>query len=127
MTAETILERINQKPFWPLTLEIVGGAWIEVSRAEDIFILYGPRAPNLKTLFRLKENSCEIAALGQMYALSLSPMSKQRLSTELQAREDPDAAEIIKLQNIALFFGDQTLMNAVKCGETSSRQTTEDS
>jgi hypothetical protein len=54
-------------------------------------------------------------------------MSKQRLSTELQPREAPDAAEIIKLHNIALFFGNQTPMNAVKCGETPSRQATDDS
>ena len=38
MTAESILERINQKPFRPLALETVDGTWIEVSRAEDIFI-----------------------------------------------------------------------------------------
>jgi hypothetical protein len=38
MTAESILEQINQKPFRPLALETVGGTWIEVSRAEDIFI-----------------------------------------------------------------------------------------
>ena len=38
MTAESILERINQKPFRPLALRTVGGTWIEVSRAEDIFI-----------------------------------------------------------------------------------------
>jgi hypothetical protein len=38
MTAENILERINQKPFRPLALETVGGTRIEVNRAEDIFI-----------------------------------------------------------------------------------------
>jgi hypothetical protein len=38
MTAESILERISQKPFRPLALQTVGGTWIEVSRAEDIFI-----------------------------------------------------------------------------------------
>ena len=38
MTAESILERINQKPFRPLALEAVGGTWIEVNRTEDIFI-----------------------------------------------------------------------------------------
>jgi hypothetical protein len=32
-------------------------------------------------------------------------MSKQQLSTELQQREDPDVAGIIKLHNIAVFFG----------------------
>ena len=61
-------------------------------------------------------------------------MTKQQLSTELQPPEDPDAVEIIKLHNIAVFFGDQTLMIAVKCGEllakkkrTPSRQATNDS
>jgi hypothetical protein len=38
MTAESILERINQKPFRPLALETVSGTWIEVNRAEDIFV-----------------------------------------------------------------------------------------
>jgi hypothetical protein len=38
MTAESILERINRKPFQPLALETVGGTWIEVNRAEDIFV-----------------------------------------------------------------------------------------
>ena len=38
MTAESILERINQKPFRPIALETVGGTWIEIDRAEDIFI-----------------------------------------------------------------------------------------
>ena len=38
MTAESILERINQKPFRPVGLETVGGTWIEIDRAEDIFI-----------------------------------------------------------------------------------------
>jgi DUF3102 family protein len=49
-------------------------------------------------------------------------MSKQQLSTELQQREDPDAAEIIKLHNIAVFFGNQTLMIAVKCGELLAKK-----
>jgi hypothetical protein len=38
MTAESILERIKQKPFRPIALETVDGMWIEVGRAEDIFI-----------------------------------------------------------------------------------------
>ena len=38
MTAESILERINQKPFRPIALETVGGTWIEIERSEDIFI-----------------------------------------------------------------------------------------
>ena len=37
-------------------------------------------------------------------------MSKQQLSTELQPLEDPVAAEIIKLHDIAVFFANQTLM-----------------
>ena len=49
-------------------------------------------------------------------------MSKQPLSTELQPREDPDAAEIIKLHNVAVFFGNQTLMIAVKCGELLAKK-----
>ena len=38
MTPESILERINQKPFRPFALATVGGTWIEIDRAEDIFI-----------------------------------------------------------------------------------------
>jgi hypothetical protein len=38
MTAESILERINQKPFRPIALETVGGTWIEIEREADIFI-----------------------------------------------------------------------------------------
>jgi hypothetical protein len=49
-------------------------------------------------------------------------MSKQQLSTELQPREDPDAAEIIKLHDVAVFFGTQTLMIAVKCGELLAKK-----
>jgi hypothetical protein len=50
-------------------------------------------------------------------------MSKQQLSTELQPREDPVAAEITKLHNIAVFFGNQTLMLAVKCGVLLAKKT----
>jgi hypothetical protein len=69
-----------------------------------------------------KENSCEIATNRTTYIRYPSlPMSKQQLSTELstelQPQKDPDAAEIIKLHNVAVFFGNQTLMIAVKCGE----------
>ena len=46
-------------------------------------------------------------------------MSEQQLSTELQPREEPIAAKIIKLHNIAVFLGNQTLMIAVKCGATN--------
>ena len=68
---------------------------------------------------RLQDNSCEIAAnRTHIFVIPSLPMSKQQLSTELQPREDPDAAEIIKLHNIAVFFGNQTLM---------SRQATNDS
>jgi hypothetical protein len=49
-------------------------------------------------------------------------MSKQRLSTELQLREEHDAAELVKLHNIAVSFGDQTLMIAVKCGELRAKK-----
>ena len=38
MTAESILERINQKPFRPITLQTVDGVWIDVYREADIFI-----------------------------------------------------------------------------------------
>jgi len=38
MTAESILERISQKPFRPIVLETVGGTWIEIEREADIFI-----------------------------------------------------------------------------------------
>jgi DNA-binding cell septation regulator SpoVG len=46
-------------------------------------------------------------------------MSKQQ---ELQSREDPDAAEIIKLHNIAVLFGNQKLMIAVKCRALLAKQ-----
>jgi hypothetical protein len=49
-------------------------------------------------------------------------MSKQQVSTELQPGEDPDAAEMIKLHDVALFFGNQTLMIAVKCGELLAKK-----
>jgi len=71
---------------------------------------------------RLKENSCEIAANRTYIRYPSLPMSKQQLSTELQPREEPDAAEIIKLHNIAVFFGNQTLMIAVKCGELLAKK-----
>jgi hypothetical protein len=38
MTTESILERINQKPFRPVALGTVGGVWIEIDRPDDIFI-----------------------------------------------------------------------------------------
>ena len=38
MTAESILERINQKPFRPIALQTVDGVWIGVYREADIFI-----------------------------------------------------------------------------------------
>ena len=38
MTAESILERITQKPFRPIALETVDKAWIKVDREADIFI-----------------------------------------------------------------------------------------
>jgi hypothetical protein len=38
MTAESILERINQKPFRPIALKTIGGTQIEIDNAEDIFI-----------------------------------------------------------------------------------------
>jgi len=38
MTVESILERINQKPFRPIVLEIVRKTRIKVDREEDIFI-----------------------------------------------------------------------------------------
>jgi len=49
-------------------------------------------------------------------------MSKQQLSTGLQPREEPAAAKIIKLHNIAVFLGNQTLMIAVKCGELLAKK-----
>ena len=49
-------------------------------------------------------------------------MSKQRLSTELHPRQDSDAAGIIKLHDVAVFFGNQTLMIAVKCREMLAKK-----
>ncbi|HYY31077.1 MAG TPA: DUF3102 domain-containing protein [Chthoniobacterales bacterium] len=49
-------------------------------------------------------------------------MSKEQLSVELQPRADPDAAEAIKLHNIAVFFGNRTLTIAVKCGELLAKK-----
>ena len=38
MTAASILERINQKPFRPFAIETIGGSWIEVDRGMDVLI-----------------------------------------------------------------------------------------
>jgi hypothetical protein len=38
MTAQTILERVNQKPFRPFALETVGGTWIEITDSADVFV-----------------------------------------------------------------------------------------
>lgn len=38
MTANTILERLAQKPFRPFALETIGGTWIEVDREADILV-----------------------------------------------------------------------------------------
>jgi hypothetical protein len=38
MTVESVLERINQRPFRPIALETVDGTWIEIEREADIFI-----------------------------------------------------------------------------------------
>jgi hypothetical protein len=38
MTVESILERINRKPFRPIALQTVDRAWIQVNREADIFI-----------------------------------------------------------------------------------------
>jgi hypothetical protein len=50
MTTETILERVNQKPFRPLMVETVGGTWIEVDRREDVFV-YDRIAPVRVVIF----------------------------------------------------------------------------
>jgi hypothetical protein len=36
MRVESILERINQKPFRPIALQTVDKAWIKVDRESDI-------------------------------------------------------------------------------------------
>ena len=38
MTVESILEKINQRPFRPIALETVDKTWINVDRHADIFI-----------------------------------------------------------------------------------------
>ena len=38
MTVESILERINQKPFRPIALQTVDKNWIEVDHEADIFV-----------------------------------------------------------------------------------------
>jgi hypothetical protein len=38
MTVESILEKINQRPFRPIALETVDKPWINVDRQADIFI-----------------------------------------------------------------------------------------
>jgi hypothetical protein len=38
MTAASILERINQKPFRPFAIETIGASWIEVDREMDVLI-----------------------------------------------------------------------------------------
>jgi hypothetical protein len=38
MTANSILERLSQKPFRSFALETIGGTWIEVDREADILV-----------------------------------------------------------------------------------------
>lgn len=38
MTAKTVKEIFNQKPFRPLAIETVGGSWIRVESEEDVLI-----------------------------------------------------------------------------------------
>jgi hypothetical protein len=38
MTANSILERLSQKPFRSFALETIGGTWIEVDRDADILV-----------------------------------------------------------------------------------------
>jgi hypothetical protein len=45
MTVESILERIEQKPFRPIALETVDKTWIKVDRKADIFIYDRMEAP----------------------------------------------------------------------------------
>lgn len=54
---------------------------------------------------RLKKNSCEISANRTHIRYPSLPMSKQHLSTELRPVEAPHAVEIIKLHDVAVFFG----------------------
>jgi hypothetical protein len=38
MTAASILERINRKPFRPFGNETIGGSWVDVDRETDVLI-----------------------------------------------------------------------------------------
>jgi hypothetical protein len=44
MTADSILERVEQKPFRPFALETIGGTWVEVDRKADL-LLYDRNKP----------------------------------------------------------------------------------
>jgi hypothetical protein len=44
MTANSLLDRIYQKPFRPFALETVGGSWIDVDREQDVLI-YDRKSP----------------------------------------------------------------------------------
>jgi hypothetical protein len=49
MNAQTILERIRQKPFRPFAIETIGGTWIEVE--DEASIMMGTRDPRLIVVF----------------------------------------------------------------------------
>ena len=36
MTTDLLLERINQQPFRPFSIETIGGTWIVIERSEDV-------------------------------------------------------------------------------------------
>jgi len=50
MTAESIIERVTQKPFRAFALETTGGTWIEIDREEDVLV-YRKKPPVRITIF----------------------------------------------------------------------------
>jgi len=50
MTAESIIERISQKPFRAFALETTDDTWIEVDREEDVLV-YRRTPPVRITIF----------------------------------------------------------------------------
>jgi hypothetical protein len=59
MTADSILERLSQKPFRSFALETIGGTWIGVDREADVLV-YERKKPIRIVIFDIN---------GRMYVL----------------------------------------------------------
>jgi hypothetical protein len=74
------------------------------------------------SLISIEENPCvKVTNASQYDVYPFLPMGEQQLSTVLRP-VDPDAAQIIKLRNTAVFFGCETLVIALKCGELLAKK-----